>query len=249
MTIDLNGRIACVTGASRGIGRATAVELARAGAHVIALARTQGGLEDLDDEIRSHGGTATLVPLDLKDGDGLDRLGLSIHERWGRLDILVANGAILGPLSPLGHVTPKDWDHVMAINVTANWRLVRSLDPLLRTSDAGRAVFVTSGASWKCRPYWGPYAITKAALNALARTYAAETEGSAIRVTLFNPGPIRTVMRAMAMPGEDPQSLEPPEGPARAILPLCSPSHTTTGQVYDYPARVFRDFREPALST
>jgi NAD(P)-dependent dehydrogenase (short-subunit alcohol dehydrogenase family) len=247
MSIDLTGRIACVTGASRGIGRATALELARAGAHVVALARTQGGLEELDDEIRKLGASATLVPLDLKDGDGLDRLGLSIHERWGKLDILVANGAILGPLSPLGHVTPKDWDHVVAVNITANWRLVRSFDPLLRASDAGRAVFVTSGAAWKCRPYWGPYAITKAALNALAQTYAAETANSPVKVTLFNPGPIRTVMRAMAMPGEDPQTLESPEEPARAILPLCAPSQATSGQLYDFPSRAFRDFREPAL--
>jgi NAD(P)-dependent dehydrogenase (short-subunit alcohol dehydrogenase family) len=243
----LSGRIACVTGASRGIGKATALALAAAGAHVVAVARTQGGLEALDDAIKAAGGdAATLVPLDIRDGDGLDRLGLAIHERWGRLDVLVANGALLGPISPLGHVVPKEWDHVVAVNFTAQWRLIRSFDPLLQASDAGRAVFVTSGAATKCRPFWGPYSATKAALDALARTYAAETEKTAIRVNLFNPGPIRTTMRAQAMPGEDPQTLEPPEAAAAAILGLCLPSVTETGGLYDYPARAWKSFREPA---
>lgn len=241
----LSGRVACITGASRGIGRATALLLAEAGAHVVAVARTQGGLESLDDAIRQAGGAATLVPLDIKDGDGLDRLGLAIHERWGKLDVLVANGAILGPIAPLGHVTPKEWDHTVAINLTAQWRLVRSFDPLLQQSDAGRAVFVSSGAAWRNRPFWGPYSVTKAALNSLALTYAAENANNPLRVNLFNPGPIRTTMRAQAMPGEDPATLEGPEGPARAILALCLPAVTETGKIYDYPAKALKAFQEP----
>jgi NAD(P)-dependent dehydrogenase (short-subunit alcohol dehydrogenase family) len=243
----LSGRIACVTGASRGIGRATALALAAAGAHVVALARTQGGLEALDDEIQKQGGeAATLVPLDLRDGDGLDRLGLAIHERWGKLDVLVANGAILGPISPLGHVAPKEWDQIVGVNLTAQWRLIRSFDPLLQAAEAARAVFVTSGASWRCRAYWGPYSATKAALDALARTYAAETETTAIRVNLFNPGPIRTAMRAQAMPGEDPETLDRPEEPARAILSLCLPEVSFTGKLFDYPSKTLKSFQEPA---
>lgn len=242
----LSGRVACITGASRGIGRATALLLAEAGAHVVAVARTQGGLESLDDAIRGAGGAATLVPLDIKDGDGLDRLGLAIHERWGKLDVLVANGAILGPIAPLGHVTPKEWDHTVAINLTAQWRLVRSFDPLLQQSDAGRAVFVSSGAAWRNRPFWGPYSVTKAALNSLALTYAAENANNPLRVNLFNPGPIRTTMRAQAMPGEDPATLEGPEGPARAILALCLPSVTETAMIYDYPAKALKAFQDPA---
>ncbi|MBN8940937.1 MAG: SDR family NAD(P)-dependent oxidoreductase [Rhizobiales bacterium] len=242
----LSGRVACITGASRGIGRATALLLAEAGAHVVAVARTQGGLESLDDAIRQAGGTATLVPLDIKDGDGLDRLGLAIHERWGKLDVLVANGAILGPISPLGHVTPKEWDHTVAVNLTAQWRLIRSFDPLLQQSDAGRAVFVSSGASWRNRAFWGPDSATKAALKSLALTYAAENVNNPLRVNLLNPGPIRTAMRAQAMPGEDPATLEAPEGPAGAILALCLPSVTETAMIYDYPTKTLKAFQDPA---
>jgi NAD(P)-dependent dehydrogenase (short-subunit alcohol dehydrogenase family) len=243
----LSGRIACVTGASRGIGRATALALAAAGAHIVAVARTQGGLEALDDAIKAQGDApATLVPLDLRDSDGLDRLGLALHERWGKLDILVANGAILGPISPLGHVVPKEWDQVVAVNLTAQWRLIRSFDPLLQQSDAGRAVFVSSAAAWRCRAFWGPYSATKAALDALARTYAAETESTAIRVNLLNPGPIRTTMRAQAMPGEDPNTLETPEGPAAAILAMCLPGVTQTGKLYDYPSKSWKTYQDPA---
>jgi len=246
-TKPFSGRIACVTGASRGIGRATALALAAGGAQIVAVARTQGGLESLDDAIQKDGGLpATLVPLDIRDGDGLDRLGHAIHERWGRLDVLVANGAILGPISPLGHVVPKEWDQIVAVNLTAQWRLIRSFDPLLQASEAGRAVFVTSGAATKCRPFWGPYSTTKAALDALARTYAAETESTAIRVNLFNPGPIRTTMRAQAMPGEDPQTLDPPEAPAEAIVAMCLSSLTETGRLFDFPSRSWKSFREPA---
>ena len=234
MPKSLTGRIALVTGASRGIGYATALALAREGAHVVAVARTVGGLEELDDAIRATGGSATLVPVDLKDYDGIARLGAALNERYGRLDILIGNAGVLGPLSPLGHVEPKAWDDVIAINVTANWQLIRCMDPLLRQSDAARVVFLTSGAGSNPRAYWGPYAISKAALDALARTYAAETVTTSVRVNLFSPGPTRTRMRASAMPGEDPMSLKAADAVAEKILELCHPEFQATGKVYDY---------------
>ncbi|HEX2653857.1 MAG TPA: SDR family NAD(P)-dependent oxidoreductase [Xanthobacteraceae bacterium] len=246
MSKPLAERIALVTGASRGIGHATALALAKAGAHIVAVARTVGGLEELDDTITKAGGSATLVPLDLKDFDGLDRLGAALNERYGKLDILVGNAAILGPLSPLGHVAPKAWDDVMTVNVTANWRLIRSMDPLLSKSDAGRAVFISSGAASKAFAYWGPYAVSKAAVEVLARTYAAEHATTALRVNLFNPGPIRTKMRAQAMPGEDPETLDTPEQVAEKILALCLPDFTETGKLYDYPTKSLMSFRAPA---
>jgi NAD(P)-dependent dehydrogenase (short-subunit alcohol dehydrogenase family) len=246
------GRVALVTGASRGIGRASALALAGAGVHVIALARSQGALEELDDEIRAlrpgAESPATLVPCDLRDQPAIDRLGEAIYERWGRLDILVGNAGLLGPLSPLHHVAPTDWDDVMTVNVTANWRLIRALDPLLRASTAGRVVFVSSGAGHRAelRAYWGPYAISKAALDALARTYAAETVNtSAIRVMLVNPGPLRTRMRASALPGEDPASLRTPEALAPKILALCAPDWRETGKLYDFPQDKVLSFRAP----
>jgi NAD(P)-dependent dehydrogenase (short-subunit alcohol dehydrogenase family) len=235
----LSGKIALVTGASRGIGRATALELAKAGAHVVALARTAGGLEELDDEIRKAGSPATLVPLDIKDFPALDRLGASLYERFKKLDVLVGNAGQLGTLSPLGHIDPKTWDDVMAVNVTANWRLIRSLDPLLRASDAGRAVFITSGAARNVRAYWGLYAASKAALDTIVLAYAAELGKTNVKVNLFNPGPIRTRMRAKAMPGEDPMTLDTPEQAAEAILPLCLPSCTESGRIYDYKTKDF----------
>ena len=235
MTKILEGRIAVVTGASRGIGRAAALKLAEAGAHIIAIARTQGGLEELDDAIRGVGSTATLVPLDLTDYDGLDRLGGVIHERWGKLDILLANGAILGPISPITHVQPKEWDAVMATNVTSNYRLIRSMDPLLRASDAGRAIFVSSAASWKCTAYWGPYSVSKAALDALVKTYAAEVASTNVKAMMVNPGPLRTDMRARAMPGEDPLSLKTPDDLAPHFVTLAAPSWTETGKIFDFP--------------
>lgn len=248
MDKPLDQRIALVTGATRGIGRAVCLDLARAGAHVVALGRTQGALEELDDEVRGLGSEATLVPCDLKDGEGLDRLGAAIHERWGKLDILVANAGMLGPITPLGHVDPKQWDDVIAVNVTANWRLIRSLDLVLRASDAGRAVFLTSGVAHRAeyRPYWGPYAISKAALEALARTYAAETATtSAVKVMVFNPGPVRTRMRAAAMPGEDPATLKPPEEVSPRILEFCGPGSTETGKLFDVPTNVTKAFAAP----
>ncbi|GJE26441.1 SDR family NAD(P)-dependent oxidoreductase [Methylobacterium organophilum] len=242
----LEGRIAVVTGASRGIGRAAALALAGAGAHIVAVARTQGALEELDDAIQAAGSSATLVPLDLTDFDGLDRLGAAINERWGRLDAVIGNAGILGNLMPVGHVTPKVWDQVMAINVTANYRLIRSLDPLLQRSEAGRAVFVTSGASVKCRAYWGPYSVSKAALDALVRTYAAETERTRVRAMLVNPGPLRTAMRAAAMPGEDPQTLRTPDDLAPHLVRLASPAWNETGRLYDFPSDRVLDFQPPA---
>jgi NAD(P)-dependent dehydrogenase (short-subunit alcohol dehydrogenase family) len=234
MTRQLSGRIALVTGASRGIGYATALALARAGAHVVAVARTVGGLEELDDGIRAMGSSATLVPLDLKDHDGIARLAAALAERYRRLDILIGNAAVLGPLSPLDHVEPAVWDEVMAINVTANWHLIRALDTLLRQSDAGRAVFVSSAVGANPRAYWGAYSVSKAALDALARIYAAETASTNVRVNLFNPGPTRTRMRAAAMPGEDPMSLKTVEPVAEKILDLCEPQFQETGKMYDY---------------
>jgi NAD(P)-dependent dehydrogenase (short-subunit alcohol dehydrogenase family) len=243
-----SARIALVTGASRGIGRALALGLARRGAHVVALARTQGALDELDDEIGAMGGQATLVPCDLADFDALDRLGAALFERFGRLDVLVGNGGILGPLTPLAHADPKDWNKVMAVNVTANWRLIRSLDPLLRASSAGRALFITSGAAHRARmkPYWGPYAVSKAALEAIARTYAAETENtSSIKVMLANPGPLRTRMRALAMPGEDPATLRTPEEFAEKAIRLCAPEWRESGRLYDFPSDRVLDFAAP----
>ncbi len=235
MSKTLAGRVAVVTGASRGIGRAAALALAEAGAHVIALARTQGALEELDDAIRAKGGSATLVPLDLTDFPAIDRLGAAIYERWGKLDILVGNAGILGELSPITHIDQPVWDAVMQINVTANWRLIRSLDPLLRASDAGRAIFLSSGAAHKCNAYWGVYSISKAALEALVRTYAAETVKTPVRAMLVNPGPLATAMRQKAMPGEDQATLKTPEDLAPHILKLAQPDWTETGKIYDFP--------------
>lgn len=232
----LKGRIALVTGASRGLGYAAAKSLAAAGAHIIAIAtpRSVGALEELDDEIRAAGGTATLTPLDLADGAAIDRLGGAIHERWGKLDILIGNAGLLGVLSPLGHIEPKEWERVIAVNLTANWRLIRSLEPLLRQSDAGRAVFVTSGAAHKAKPYWGLYAVGKAGLECLALTWAAECEGTNIRVNLLNPGPVRTAMRAKAMPGEDPASLPAPAELAPLFVRMASPDFTGNGTRVDF---------------
>jgi NAD(P)-dependent dehydrogenase (short-subunit alcohol dehydrogenase family) len=246
MSGSLADRVAVVTGASRGIGRAVALELARAGAHVIALARTQGALEELDDAIRALGGSATLVPVDLKDFEAIDRLGAAIHERWGKLDVLIGNAGMLGEVSPLPHLDQGVWDAVMAINVTANWRLIRSLDPLLRASDAGRTIFVTSGAAHHFRAYWGVYSVSKAALEGLALTYAAETATTPLRVMLVNPGPLRTRMRAAAMPGEDPLTLKTPEDLAPHFVRLASPDWTETGKIFDFPQGRVLGLRAPA---
>jgi len=236
LTQPLPNRVVVVTGASRGIGRAAALALAEAGAHVIAVARTVGGLEELDDEIGARGGSATLVPLDLKDVAGIDRLGGAINERWGRLDGLLGNAGQLGLITPLAHLDPRIFDDVTAVNVTANWRMIRSFDPLLRQSSAGRALFVTSGITRWCRPYWGVYAASKAALEALARTYASEMANTKVRVNLINPGPLRTAMRARAAPGEDPGTLEPPEALAPDIVRMLSPDYAENGVLFDFPS-------------
>jgi len=234
MDKPLLNRVAVVTGASRGIGRAAALALAEAGAHIVALARTQGALESLDDEIRARGSSATLVPVNLKDLDAIDRLGAAIYERWGKLDILLGNAGQLGELAPITHIDQPVWDEVMTVNVTANYRLIRSFDPLLRASDAGRAIFLTSGAAHKCNAYWGTYSISKAALEALVRTYAAETATTPLKVMLLSPGPLRTSMRRAAMPGEDPLTLRTPEDLAPHIVKLALPSWTETGKIYDF---------------
>jgi NAD(P)-dependent dehydrogenase (short-subunit alcohol dehydrogenase family) len=242
---DLSGRIALVTGASRGIGRAAALALAEAGAHVVAVARTTGGLEELDDEIKEKGGAATLVPLDLKDFAGIDRLGAALYERWGRLDMLFANAGVLGVITPLGHLEPKVWDEALAANLTANWRLIRSFDPLLRASDAGRVLFVSSAAAQNCRPYWGAYSITKAALDALAKTYAGEVRQTKVRVNILYPGSTRTRMRAEAMPGENPETLKPPEALTEDIVRMLSPDFDETGTTFDYATGKSSSFQYP----
>ncbi|MEN9896335.1 MAG: hypothetical protein RIR97_2187 [Pseudomonadota bacterium] len=225
MSINLSNRIALVTGASRGIGYFTALALAKAGAHVIACARTVGGLEDLDDAIQAAGGSATLVPFDLSDMNAIDALGASIFERWGKLDILVANAAMLGVISPVTHVEAKVFDKVMAINVTATWRLIRSVEPLLLRSDAGRAIVLS--------------------VEALVRTWAAEQEKSHLRINSVDPGATRTAMRAQAMPGEDKDALPHPETVAEALLPLVAPDLTVTGKLFVVRENRFVDYRMP----
>ena len=244
-TKTLADRIALITGASRGIGAALALELARAGSHIVAVARTVGGLEELDDRINAIGGSATLVPLDVKDNDGIARLALALNERYQRIDIMIGNAGILGPLSPLPHVEPKDWDNLIAVNVTANWQFIRCMDVLLRRSRAGRAVFLTSGVAHMGRAYWGPYAASKAALEVLVRTYAAECATTSVRANLFSPGPTRTRMYASAFPGVDPLTLPTPEDVAKAILPLCFPECTENGKIYNFRERKFIDFHAP----
>jgi NAD(P)-dependent dehydrogenase (short-subunit alcohol dehydrogenase family) len=221
---SLTDQIALVTGATHGIGRAIALGLAQAGAHVVAAGRTQGALESLDDEIRALGGPApSLVPLDLRDLDSLDRLGAALYERWGRLDIMVAAAGALGVVTPVAHLDQKVWDQVMMVNLTANYRLIRSIDPLLRRAPEGCAVFLTSGVARRPRAFWGAYAVSKAGLEALAATYADEVEHTAVRVALVNPGPMRTRMRMQAFPGEDPDTLAPPEEIVPMILEIVAP--------------------------
>lgn len=227
--------VAVVTGASRGIGYATAKALANEGAHIIAVARTVGSLEALDDDIKSVGGEATLVPLDITDYDALDRLGGVIAEKYGKLDILIGNAAVLGDITPISHLKPKTWQKLMDINVTANYRLIRSLDPLLRAADNGRAVFVSSSKIVRePRHFWGGYATSKAALECLVKTYAVEVEKSNLRVNILNPGPIRTAMRAQAAPGENPETLDKPADLMPLMLKLCSPEFTDNAKIADF---------------
>ncbi len=230
MGTRLQGRVALITGASRGIGAAVAKAYASEGAHVILVARTVGGLEEVDDEIRALGGTATLVPLDLTEGLAIDGLAAPILERWKKLDILVGNAAILGRLGPMGHFPPDMWEQVMAINVNANWRLIRALDPLLRASAAGRVIFVTSRVARTVTAYWGAYAASKAALENLAMTYAAEVTKTPVRVNLVCPGPTRTNMREAAFPGENPAQVPAPDHVAETFIALAEPSYEANGQ-------------------
>jgi NAD(P)-dependent dehydrogenase (short-subunit alcohol dehydrogenase family) len=245
MTVDLKGRVALVTGASRGIGYFTALELAKAGAHVIACARTVGGLEDLDDAIQKAGGSATLVPFDLTDMNAIDGLGQAIFERWGKLDILVANAGMLGIISPVGHIEAKVFEKVMTVNVTATWRLIRSVEPLLLKSDAGRALILSSSAAHKCKPFWGVYSASKAAVEALARTWAAEQQRTALRVICVDPGATRTAMRAQAVPGEDKDALPHPSTVAEALLPLVSADMQETGRIFQVRENRFVSYRMP----
>ena len=228
----LAGRIALVTGASRGIGRAVARRFAEEGADLVLIARTVGALEELDDEIRKiNGKTSLLVPLDLREFDAIDRLGAALYERFGRLDVLVGNAGDLGTLTPIGHIEPKEWQRVLDLNLTANWRLIRSLDPLLRLSEAGRAIFVSSGAARGARAYWGTYAISKAALEMLVTTYAEEIKQTKVRANLIDPGRTRTGMRAQAYPGEDPMTLPTPDEIAEKFVPLACADFDLNGQV------------------
>lgn len=245
MSFDLSGRTALVTGASRGIGYFLALELAKRGAHVIAVARTVGGLEELDDEIQAMGNTATLVPLDIKDMTALDMLGSSINDRWGSLDILVANAGVLGTISPVGHVEAKVFENVISTNLTSIWRLIRSVDPLLRRSDAGRAILMSSGVAHTARAFWAPYAASKAALEVMGRSWAEETKQMPLRINSVNPGATRTAMRAKAMPGEDPETLPHPADVAAKIVQLADPALTITGQLYDVRQDRFLKYHMP----
>ena len=228
----LAGRLALVTGASRGIGAAIARAYAREGAELILTARTTGGLEEIDDEIRKISGKSSLlVPFDLKDFDAIDRLGAAIYERYGRLDILVGNAGVLGTLSPLGHISPKEFQEVIDLNLTANWRLLRVMDPLLRQSEAGRAIFVSSGAAQGPRAYWGTYAISKAALEMIVGIYAQEILQTKVRANMIDPGRARTRMRAKAYPGEDPMTLKTPDEIMTPFVTLAEAGFTGNGEV------------------
>jgi NAD(P)-dependent dehydrogenase (short-subunit alcohol dehydrogenase family) len=227
----LAGKIALITGASRGIGAAVALRFAGEGAHVVLAARTVGGLEEADDAIRNVGGSATLVPVDLRDFIKIDELAAALFNRWGRLDILVGNAAEFGVFSPLGHIDPATWAEVIDLNLTANWRLIRAMDPLLRAAPSGRAIFVTSGVARGVLPYWGPYAVSKAGLEMLVKIYAGETAKTRVRANLIDPGIVRTRLRARAFPGENPAHLPAPESIADAFLALALPQCTRTGEV------------------
>ncbi len=227
----LDGTVALVTGASRGIGQAAAVELARRGVHVVITARTQGGLEDTDDAVRAAGGRATILPHDLADSSSLDALGPTLFQRFGRLDVLVHAAGVLGKLTPVGHITPEDWDTVLAVNVTSAWRLIRTLDPLLRVSPAGRAVFLADSRAQAPWAYWGAYGATKAAMEHLVRAWAHEVQTMGIRANLFDPGPVRTRLRAAAFPGENPATLPEPAEIAGPLVDLCEPAQERTGEI------------------
>ncbi|MCH7542135.1 MAG: SDR family NAD(P)-dependent oxidoreductase [Proteobacteria bacterium] len=227
----LQGRISVITGASRGLGAAIAKRFAGEGAHVVLVARTVGGLEEVDDAIRAEGGAATLVTLDLTEFDRIDEMGAALAERFGRIDVLVGNAGILGTLSPMGHIETQVWDRVIAVNLTANWRLIRSFDPLLRASDSGRAIFVTSGAADGLHPYWGAYAVSKAALEIMVKTWAGEVTKTPVKVNLVDPGALRTSMRAEAYPGEDPMTLKEADEITDTFVELAEAASTRHGEI------------------
>jgi NAD(P)-dependent dehydrogenase (short-subunit alcohol dehydrogenase family) len=231
MAARLEGRLALITGASRGIGAAVARRFAAEGAHLILVARTVGGLEERDDEIRALSGKATLVPLDLRDFDKLDQMGASLYQRFGKLDILVGNAGVLGALSPMGHFAPKNWAEVMDTNLTANWRLIRSLDPLLRRSEAGRAIFTTCAAARDAAPYWGAYAASKAALETMVRIYAGEASRTTLRVNLVDPGTVATKLRLQGFPAEDRAALKTPDEVVEPFVALASAECTLNGEI------------------
>lgn len=231
----LQGRISVVTGASRGLGAAIAKRFAGEGSHVVLVARTVGGLEEVDDAIRAAGGAATLVPLDLTEFDRIDEMGAALARRFGRIDVLVGNAGILGTLSPMGHIETQVWDRVIAVNLTANWRLIRSFDPLLRASDSGRAIFVTSGAAGGAHPYWGAYAVSKAALEAMVKTWAGEVTKTPVKVNLVDPGALRTSMRAEAYPGEDPETIRQAGEITDTFVELAEAASTRHGEIVRAP--------------
>ena len=231
----LHGRISVVTGASRGLGAAIAKRFAGEGSHVVLVARTVGGLEEVDDAIRAAGGAATLVPLDLTEFDRIDEMGAALARRFGRIDVLVGNAGILGTLSPMGHIETQVWDRVIAVNLTANWRLIRSFDPLLRASDSGRAIFVTSGAAGGAHPYWGAYAVSKAALEAMVKTWAGEVTKTPVKVNLVDPGALRTSMRAEAYPGEDPETVRQAGEVTDTFVELAEAASTRHGEIVRAP--------------
>jgi NAD(P)-dependent dehydrogenase (short-subunit alcohol dehydrogenase family) len=237
----LTGSIALITGASRGIGAATAIELARLGAHVVITARTQGGLEETDDAIRAAGGSATLLPLDLAEGEQIDAIGPSLFQRFGRLDVLVHNAGVLGRLTPVAHILPNDWADVIAVHLTAAWRLIRTCEPLLRNAAAGRAAFVTTGRAREPKAYWGPYGATKAGMEHLVLTWADEVKTTNLRVNLFDPGPTATRIRSQSMPGEDPATLAKPADVAPALAALCLPGECRHGEMIRVPHRTIVD--------
>ncbi len=232
--LPLSGRYALITGASRGIGRSTAKLLARQGAHVIALARTSGALEELDDEINQAGGSATLIPVDITNDEAMDQLAPALTQRFGKIDIFVGNAGALNDLCPVADIDTKIWNGMLAVNLTANWKLIKALDPLLKQSDAGRVVFVSTGTTETHKAYWGAYTVSKAGLEALAMTYANEVENLSVIVNILNPGATRTAMRAKAMPGEDPMSLPHPDEVAECIVEMCQPNFTKNGQRINY---------------
>ena len=231
MTGRLDGRVALVTGASRGLGAAVALRYVAEGAHVVILARDVKTLEATDDAIRAKGQSATLVPLDLRQSDQLDQMAAALLQRFGRLDVLASCAGTLGHLAPIGHFEPALWQELIEVNLTANWRLIRALDPLLRLSSGGRAIFATCKAARSFTPFWGAYAASKAALEAMVRTYAGEMAQSTVRANLVDPGPLRTEIRRAAFPFEDPGTVKPPEDATDPFVTLAEASCETNGEL------------------